>query len=241
MTQSPHDPLSDNDVPPTCRAYVAVVHAVLDRERSPADMANGHAAACDSCRELAAAARAFLGAYPLPLSVPPPGLTDRIVAGVAQDTRVRTRRRVGAVMAFALTASVLGLGVYLSSRGGGEPNDAPVAVVTGPPAPGRPAPPVEPPRRVEDQIADAGSALAAITARVADRAFTPTRHLVLPAETVALPREVLPPMSEPFAESLAAVPQAAQASLEPVAGTTRRAVNLFLRDFGMGPPAKPNS
>ena len=47
------------------------------------------------------------------------------------------------------------------------------------------------------------------------------------------------PGIEPAAESLAGMPEAARSGIEPVADKTRRAVNLFLRDVGLGPPAKP--
>jgi hypothetical protein len=47
------------------------------------------------------------------------------------------------------------------------------------------------------------------------------------------------PGVDPASESLAGMPEAARSGIEPVADKTRRAVNLFLRDMGVGPPAKP--
>ena len=47
------------------------------------------------------------------------------------------------------------------------------------------------------------------------------------------------PGVEPATESLAGMPEAARSGIEPVADKTRRAVNLFLRDVGLGSPAKP--
>ena len=239
MTPTPCTPQPNGTTPRPCAAFESVVQAVLDRERPLAALADDHTAECTACRELAASARLFLAADLTTLPVPPPDLTDRILTGVTWDTRVQRKRRVAAgAMAAALAASVVAAGVYLTTRGEAGPEPAPMVRIE--PAPN---PAAHPPVRVADQFADAGSALVAITSRVTDHAVTPTRSLLSPPEIVSLTTDVdvLSPMPEPVADSLAAMPQAAGAGLEPVAATTRRAVNLFFRDFGMSPPAKPNS
>ena len=236
MTPTPGAHRPDDTASPACAAFEAVVQAVLDRERPTAALADEHTAECAACRELAASARLFLAADLRFVPDPPRDLTDRILAGAAWDTRVHRKRKLAVgVMAAALAASVLAAGVYLTARVDADREPPPVAVEP------TPTPVSEPPVRVADQLADAGSALAAITSRVTDQAVTPTRSLLPTPEMISIPTDVLPPMPEPVADSLAAMPEAAGAGLEPVAATTRRAVNLFFRDFGMSPPAKPNS
>jgi hypothetical protein len=85
---------------------------------------------------------------------------------------------------------------------------------------------------VADRIADAGSALAAMTRKASDQALSPTRTLKPAGETVTFAPADLPPGVEPAAESLTAMPEAARSGLEPVTSGARRAVNLFLRDTG---------
>jgi hypothetical protein len=92
---------------------------------------------------------------------------------------------------------------------------------------------------VSDQFAEAGSAVVAITLRARDQTVNPTRTLFPPPEVVAVPTTGALPGIEPAAESLVGMPEAARSGLEPVTDKTRRAVNLFLRDVGLGPSARP--
>jgi hypothetical protein len=92
---------------------------------------------------------------------------------------------------------------------------------------------------VSDRFAEAGSALVAITNRAREQTVNPTRTLFPPPEAVTVPTARAVPGIEPAAESLAGMPEAARSGIEPVADKTRRAVNLFLRDVGLGESAKP--
>jgi hypothetical protein len=225
---TPITPLDEfPDRPAECAAFEAVVNAVLDRELGPDALASDHPAGCRECRALADAARQLLGA-PLALPTPSPGLAERIAAAAVRDRRVRRQRRL---VGLALAASVLmGAAAFLLRQPPVEPRE----VVQVPPTP--PVVPEAPPPRVSDRFAEAGSALLAITTRAKDQTVNPTRTLIPPPESMAVPTAL--PGIEPAAESLAEVPEAVRSGIEPVTTKTRRAVNLFLRDVGIGTPPK---
>ncbi len=238
------NPSTDRPADPTpppaagCAAFAAVVQAVLDRELGSDALDTGHPATCPDCRALAAAARRLLDfAPPFPEALP--GLSDRIVAAALWDRRLRRRRRLAGVAVAAVAASLLIAAVVYFSRP--APTGGPdVAQVQPSPTPA-PKGPDAPPPRVSDQIAEAGSAFVAITRKATDQAVAPTRTLLPPPDVVSVPMADAWPGIEPAAESLAGVPEAAKSGIEPVADKTRRAVNLFLRDVGFGPPAKSKS
>lgn len=224
------DDLPTPDRPAGCAAFEAVVNAVLDRDLGPDALERDHPASCAECRALAVAARQLLGA-PFPRPDPPSGSTGRIVAAAVRDRRSRRRLRlVGA----ALATSLLLVGMaYLLRPTPTEKHE----FVHVPPTP--PVVPEAHPPRVSDRFAEAGSALVAITNRAKEQTVNPTRSLFPPAESIAVPMAGTLPGIEPAAESLAGMPEAARSGMEPVTDTTRRAVNLFLRDIGLGPPARP--
>jgi hypothetical protein len=224
------DDFPGSDRPAGCAAFEAVVNAVLDRELGTDALESDHAAGCAACRSLAAAARQ-LRSTPFTLPEPPPGLAGRIVTATVRDRRVRRRRFVGAVLAASM---LVGTAAYLMRPTPAEPREI-VHVV--PPAP--PVVPEAPPPRVSDQFAEAGSAVVAITLRARDQTVNPTRTLIPPPEALTVPTAGALPGIEPAAESLAGMPDAARSGIEPVTDKTRRAVNLFLRDVGLGPTAKP--
>jgi hypothetical protein len=239
------NPLPDrpeNPTPPPaagCAAFEAMVQSVLDRGLSPDALHAGHAAGCPDCRALAAATRRLLDAAPH-VAGPPPGLSDRIVAAALWDRRVRRRRRFAGAALAAVAASLLiaGGAVYYSRP---VPNGGPDVAQAPPTPPPAPKVPEAPPPRVSDEFAEAGSAVVAITRKATDQAVAPTRTLLPPPGVVSVPVADALPGIEPAAESLAGVPEAARSGIEPVADKTRRAVNLFLRDVGIGQQAKPKS
>lgn len=227
MTHALLRPGDPPDRPADCAAFESVVNAVLDRELGPDALDGDHPAACPDCRALAAAARLLLGA-PVVRPHAAPGLTEQIVAVVVRDRRARRRRRV---VGLALAASLLlGAGAVLLQ----PPAAGPREVVHVPPD--LPVAPEAPPPRVSDQFAEAGSAVMAITRRARDRTVNPTRTLIPPPESVTVPTAL--PGIEPAAESLAGMPDGVRSGIEPVTDKTRRAVNLFLRDVGIGTPPK---
>jgi hypothetical protein len=213
-----------------CTAFEAVVNAVLDRELGPDALDGDHPAGCTECRALAAAARQLLGTT-FTQPAPPSDFAERVVAAAVRDRRARRRLRlVGA----ALAASVLaGIAMYLLRPTPVETRE----FVEVPPAPR--VVPEAPPPRVSDRFAEAGSALVAITNRAREQTLNPTRTLLPSPEAVVVPKAGAVPGIEPVAESLAGMPEAARSGIEPVADKSRRAVNLFLRDVGLGNNAKP--
>jgi hypothetical protein len=234
MTPEPPTPDPTPPAAAACAAFEAVVQRVLDWELGPETLDGPHPNGCPDCRGLAGAVRLLLSA-PVPLPSAPVGLTDRVLAAVQDDRRVQVRVKwAWRTAGLALAASVL-LAGYLGFSSE-PPADRPDVAQNDPPK--NPVPSPEPPPRVSDQVADAGAALAAITRRARDQTVTPTRNLIPPPDAVELPMADVPGV-EPAAESLAGVPQAAQSGVEPVARTTRRAINLFLRDTGLA-PAKPD-
>ncbi|HET6575084.1 MAG TPA: hypothetical protein VFG68_15865 [Fimbriiglobus sp.] len=227
MTPVPLQPDESLDRPAGCAAFEAVVNAVLDGELGPDALESDHPAGCRECRASATAARQLLGA-PLALPTPPHGLAERIVITAMRDRRARQRRRL---VGLALAASVVvGTAAFLLRPSPVEPREI---VQLPPPL----VVPEAPPPRVSDRFAEAGSALLAITNRAKDQTVNPTRTLIPPPESISVPTAL--PGIEPAAESLAEMPEALRSGIEPVTAKTRRAVNLFLRDVGLGTPAKP--
>jgi hypothetical protein len=220
-------------VPTPCDAFEDLVQRVLDRELPLTALETPHAAACPECRGLASAARVLAG-VPATSFDPPVELADRITSAVEGDYRTRRRWRVaGRAVAAALAASVLVAGfVYL------RPAER-LDVVEAPPRQ-LPQPTTAPPPRVADRFAEAGSAFASLTRKATDQTVAPTRQL-LPSPTLPFSPMGDVPGVEPATESLASVPSAAKSGFEPLATTTRRAMNLFMRDTGLSAPPKPKS
>lgn len=184
-----------------------------------------HLARCPACRELhAAAGRLDEGLRRAPSPVPPPYLSDRIVAAVLADSSPPRRWPQQTRRALALAASVLLL-LFLAGeqqtryRLSFPPpkDDAPVA-------------------SLRDSVAEAGSAVFSLTARTADETVGQTRLL--------MPVVAAPPLDDPMSlgtieppmKSLFGASQGVSAGLEPVTNSARRAVGLFLREL---PPMNP--
>jgi hypothetical protein len=91
--------------------------------------------------------------------------------------------------------------------------------------------PSAPSPNIGDQFSEAGNALAKLTRTTADKAAPQS---LLPPEPVKVP-DPKPPVADPQhgAEAIAAMPAAAKSGLEPMTGSTRRAISLFLRDTGL--------
>lgn len=214
--------------PNTCATFEELVQRVLDREAPLTALETTHPTTCAACRGLASAAR-VLATTPTSSFEAPVELAARITDTVADDYRSRQRWRVAArAGALALAASVLFAGfLYL------RPVEQ-LEVVSAPPRQLPPSP------RVADRFADAGSAIATITRKASDQTVAPTRQLLPTTATPFAPMGDVAGV-EPVTESLASVPSSAKAGFEPLATTTRRAMNLFMRDTGLSTPPKPKS
>ena len=225
-----HEPPTPNlDPSPDCTAFEAVVQRVLDGELSREQLGERHPQTCSACRDLLKATAAFT-VFPTPVPKPSAGLNRRVLQTVLHDRRQRRQRRLlvgGSALAMA-ACLFISLGVYFTQTGS-KPTPEIVEVAPKPPAINTP--------RVTDQVAEAGSALTAMTRRATEQAMRPTRSL-FPIDPTTVPQIDLPATMDPATESLAALPSAAKSGLEPITDGTRRAVNLFLRDVGFSPKLK---
>ena len=91
---------------------------------------------------------------------------------------------------------------------------------------------------MDDQLAEAGSALASLTRRAVEPAklLIPTR----PDTTgLKVPDPLAAPM-EPGVQGLADMRQGAASGFEPVAATARRAFAMFVRELPDRPDRKPD-
>ncbi len=181
-------------------------------------------ALCAACAEWGAAAgRLDRGLSLLANVAPPTNLADRILV----QMRAPRRRRVGLLFAsgiIAAAAAVL-LAVWFSF---------PVRHPTAPEATPRVAakvPEMEPSApsiNLRDSVAEAGSAMAALTARTADETMAKTKVLLPTVADPSLAKLDLPPAP---ARSLRETGGGVTAGLEPVADSARRAVSLFFHEL----------
>jgi hypothetical protein len=155
----------------------------------------------------------------------PVGFADHVADRWA--ARVRLVRRVKWATAAAVAISLTGVGGYFALR----TPEPPVVV-----APSPADPPAVP--KLSDSLSEMGEALAAVSRDTAEKASGP-RSLFGSMDKIRLPvPTAVAPDVTPAAQSLAAVPASAKASVEPLTNSTRRAINLFLRDTGLQPAAQ---
>lgn len=217
-----------------------------------------HIADCPECRQLhAAAARLEDGLRLLSPSVPPPGLTAKIVSRVAADRRRRlVLRRSAIVMAAAsvLLAALLAYHPYSHEPGDSWMiskiketwnsvfglNDTPVAftrIHSGPDTVVE-FQPEEP--SLTASVAEAGSAMVSLSKRAADETVGQTRLFipeVIPAPPL-MTSEPMQPIIEPPTESLRQAGNGMTAALDPVTSSARRAFSLFFREASTVVPAE---
>jgi hypothetical protein len=211
-----------------CADYETWMQQRLDGAAGPPDEGDRHRASCPACASLhQALGRLEEGLRRRPRPTPPERLAESIVFQVRAEQRAAGRRRV-LVYAAALAACLL-LGLYLGGRRGDlaatpTPTE-PIPVVEAPWEPQRP--------KVNDQVGEAGTALAALVSRTADEAVGEGR-LLLPNPMPPMTSDMtatLPQALEQPAQSLNDAALGVSAGLEPVASSARRAVNLFFRDM----------
>jgi hypothetical protein len=221
----------------TCKTCQYLLQEHLDGA-GEAGALEQHVQSCPDCAGEQQPLRRFLdGVALLTPALPPAGLADRIAsevcAEVSRERRRLLRRRLTGLAALAAAASVL---VVVGGRRW---------LPTSPPAnPVEPVPSVvqlperesEPTRPLRDSMAEASTAVAAITTRAANETMDQTASLLpmLPAPTLE-PLSAVPAPIAPLREASAGV----SAGLSPVADSARRAVGLFLRDLPMGLSDRP--
>jgi hypothetical protein len=230
------------------------LQARLDGESVPADDIAAHLAACPECRALEAAARRLhTGLRLLTPPAPPAGIAERLIAGVLADRRKRVRRRrlAFAGVVGALAASLL---VVLFFTPGEDdrtafgwvedmyslakyryftPNKSLKQIQLAPHTP----PDEEPVPSLNDNMADATSAVASLARRTADETVS-SGQLLVPAVSLPMTEpEVLGPPLEPPAQSLREAGHGVAVGLEPVTSSAVRAFDLFRRDIAPMTPA----
>jgi predicted anti-sigma-YlaC factor YlaD len=224
-----------------CPDCLELVQRQLDGAPVPEGAAlDEHLAGCRDCREWSAATRCLAeGLRTLPPPLPPVGLVDRVVGGVLRQGRARLRRRRwlmgGAAAAAALlVASFAG---YLWPRlpAPGPPEQMPQPVVKNAPRP-ETSPPA--PLSLRESVAEARSAVAALTEDLAAKTKAQARVLLsaaAPLDAMSVPQ--LPEVGgleqplEPAAQSVRASGHGVSASLETVTGSARRAFTYFLHQL----------
>jgi hypothetical protein len=234
--------------------------AELEGETSPGALTGAgdtHLVACAACRERVRAARVLLSVLALPPEPAPvpTAFTDRVLTAVAADRGVAVRRserreRAARVTAWAALAAAIVVGMfYLAAREQrpGDPRGSNPVETAGPlppaPVPRESPDPTPAPRpvRLGDEFAKAGQALRDAPKPLAESVAVAPKLFDAFTEPFKGPVAQPNPMGaviEPARRSIAELPVAVRAGLEPVTGTAEKAFNRFLRDVGA---AKPNS
>jgi hypothetical protein len=235
-------PFEPDPVPPACEPTVERLQRVLDGELlAEALDTDPHAGSCPICRDRIRAARLLLTALaesadPFPISV---GLTDAILSGVRAGRRRIVRQRAAfAIGGLAVAATVVAVW-WLGGPRPVEPTGQPDVVRT---QPVPPTPPARQPIRINDQIARAGEALRDSSRTITDPATSgPKVFASFTNALTKLPVTTVVGDLEPARRSLAEIPEAAKAGLEPVTESAQKAFNRLLKDVGSVSPGKPKS
>ncbi|QJW92867.1 zf-HC2 domain-containing protein [Frigoriglobus tundricola] len=248
-----HEPPEDADGPPDCRATVDRLQAVLDGDAPPEALeTDHHLLVCTTCRERTGAARALLAVLARP-AVPtavPADFSVRVVTALRAERHARTRRGVyRAAAGLAVAATVL-LAVFVviarapnrdtanhqpASQGPTtEPSSAPAVREDAPAPEARPIHLNEAVAHTEEAIRGAPRPIME-SVSAAPKVFD---LLTGPLKMPAHPTDPVTAALAPTRKSLAELPGAARAGLEPVTGTAEKAFARFLSDVGS---IKPNS
>jgi hypothetical protein len=218
----------------------------LDGAALAEDDLEAHLSGCPECRALDAAARRLVAGLLLTAApAPPPDLAGRIAVCVINDQRRLRRLRRGLVLAGAVgVAASLLLGLLLVPTDSQRTswvaqkwesvlaffNPPYVVTVVNLPDTDIDVDP-KPPASLNDNAAEATSAVASLARRTADETLS-DGQLLLPSLSLSLPPDdMLTPALDPPATSLREAGQGVATGLEPVATSARRAFDLFRRDI----------
>lgn len=157
---------------------------------------------------------------------PPAGFADRAAAAVL--SRPRWPWKAVTTSATALLVAVLAVGVGYVVWPKPQPTPEPQKIVIVDPSDSMSVP--ESPN-IGDTLSEAGGALAKLSRTTAEKA---TPRTLLPSEVAkAAPPKPVGGDVQPAADAITSMPSAAKSGLEPMTGSTRRAISLFLRDTGL--------
>ncbi len=226
-------------IPPACRPTLDRLQLVLDGELPATALdADSHTTACPACRERIAAARLLLSALAAPAELPvPSGLTDGILSAVREDRYARIRQRsyvVAIGVGAALAASLLLVG-WLNQK------PAPTVPHGLLPAPDTAHVAPEPrPVRIGDEFSKVGQAILGSSKPITEPVGAAPQMFTKLTDTLTRPTAPAGEF-ELTRKSLADLPDAARAGLEPVTGTAQKAFSRLMRDFGAVQVSKPKS
>ncbi len=194
-----------------CERIAALVTRILDREASAETLADdSHLVECTACREMVAISEQF----PLPTPKPSMLFTERVVRAADRDFRQRRRTRwMVRSGAMVMAASVL-VAVVAMKPWAAKPNE----IVQVPEVKS-----TVKPVKIEQSFAEAGSAFVSITRKATDQSLAPAVNWIAS-------RDATVPAERTEIRTLANLPNAAKDGIEPIANTTKRAFNLFVRD-----------
>jgi len=194
-----------------CERIAVLVTRVLDREAAAGTLADdSHLAECATCREMVAIVEQFS----LPTLKPSMLFTERVVRAADRDFRQRRRTRwMVRSGAMAMAASVL-VAVVAMKPWATKPNE----IVQVPELKS-----TVKPVKIEQSFAEAGSAFVSITRKATDQSLAPAVNWIASRDAVV-------PAERTESSTLANLPSAAKDGIEPIANTTKRAFNLFVRD-----------
>jgi hypothetical protein len=225
---------NDDLPPPACGPTRAALDEVFDGTRPLADLtADPHLAGCAACRGRLREARVLLAALavsPAPVTVPSRFAGDVLRAVRAERRERRRRRAVASVGGGLAVAAAVMVAVWAWNRSG----SGPVVAEQTPPFAGSDPVPALRPVRVSAELAKAGDALRESSRPLAEPAAAAPKALATLAGAMTPP--AVGPVAEdaaPVGASLAELPGAARAGLEPLTGTTQKAFNRLLRDVGV--------
>jgi hypothetical protein len=218
-----------------CREFVDVLQDHLDGNPLPSsESLTAHLRGCPACAELHAASRRLLRGLRLSTPPAPPAELAPAIAAAAVRAfrRKRLARRSATALAMAATILVV-LGLRPATRPSRTPTPTPEMVNGTPPGP---AIITADPREMHTSTAlrsavqEVGEAVASLTTRTADEAMGRTR-LLLPVVPGSSLRNLDFPATDAPTRPLREAGKNLTASLDPVANSARRAVDLFLRDL----------
>jgi hypothetical protein len=222
-----------------CREFVDVLQDHLDGIPLPSSQVlMAHLRECPACAELHVASRRLLRG--LRLSTPPAPPAELAPAIAAAALREFRRRRLLRRSAFAIAtaaAVLIVLGLRFAIQPGHKPSPVSEMAKGTHPSPaiaaaGRRQEHTSPP--LLSAVEEVGEAVASLTTRTADEAMGGTR-LLLPAVPGSSLGKLDFPATDAPTRPLREAGKNLTASLDPVANSARRAVDLFLRDL---PPVR---
>jgi hypothetical protein len=191
-----------------CATFADLVNEVLDRVRPIATLNDHpHPLHCSTCQDAADAAK-MLVAVEWPTPAVPAGFADHVLARTRQSIAIRQQRwrtTVAVLASLAASVAVIALALPTPRR-----TESAVAKVAAP--------------RIDESLMQARTALVSLTKRTAGESILPATRLFTPVASAP----ASPPV-KPHDVQLTPPPPTAFA---PVANTTTRAIDLFVRDLG---------